>query len=60
MDTNVLYYGDNLDILRKYVTDASVASQTLGRRWVGIDITYLSVAVMRARMKDVFAFRAFP
>ena len=24
METNVLYYGDNLDILRRYVADASV------------------------------------
>jgi 16S rRNA G966 N2-methylase RsmD len=24
MDTNVLYYGDNLDILRRYVPDESV------------------------------------
>ena len=24
MDTNVLYYGDNLEILRKYIPDGSV------------------------------------
>ena len=24
MDTNVLYYGDNLEILRKYIADSSV------------------------------------
>lgn len=24
MDTNVLYYGDNLDILREYIPDESV------------------------------------
>ena len=24
MDTNVLYYGDNLDILRRYLPDAAV------------------------------------
>lgn len=24
MDTNVLYYGDNLEILRKYIPDNSV------------------------------------
>lgn len=24
MDKNVLYYGDNLDVLRRYVPDASV------------------------------------
>jgi DNA modification methylase len=33
---------------------ALVASHKLGRRWVGIDITYLSIAVMRARLKDSF------
>jgi len=24
MDTNLLYYGDNLDILRKYIDDESI------------------------------------
>jgi site-specific DNA-methyltransferase (adenine-specific) len=33
---------------------ALVAAQKLDRRWVGIDITYLSIAVMRARLKDTF------
>jgi DNA modification methylase len=33
---------------------AIAAAQTLGRRWVGIDITYLAIAVMRARLKDHF------
>jgi len=33
---------------------ALIAAQKLGRRWVGIDITYLSIAVMRARLKDSF------
>ncbi|WP_346380958.1 DNA methyltransferase [Microbacterium sp.] len=33
---------------------ATVAAQTLGRRWIGIDITYLSIAVMKARFKDSF------
>jgi site-specific DNA-methyltransferase (adenine-specific) len=33
---------------------ALVASQKLGRQWVGIDVTYLSIAVMRARLKDSF------
>jgi len=27
--TNVLYYGDNLDILRRYLADASVDAQLL-------------------------------
>ena len=34
---------------------ALVAAQKLGRKWVGIDITYLSIAVMRARLKDTFS-----
>ncbi len=33
---------------------ALVAAQTLERRWIGIDITYLAIAVMRARLKDTF------
>jgi len=33
---------------------ATVAAQALGRRWIGIDITYLSIAVMKARLKDSF------
>jgi 16S rRNA G966 N2-methylase RsmD len=24
MDTNILYYGDNLEILRKYILDESI------------------------------------
>jgi site-specific DNA-methyltransferase (adenine-specific) len=30
------------------------AAQKLGRRWIGIDITYLSIAVMKARLRDSF------
>jgi DNA modification methylase len=33
---------------------ALVAAQKLDRQWIGIDITYLSIAVMRARLKDSF------
>lgn len=33
---------------------ALVAAQKLGRKWIGIDVTYLSIAVMRARLKDSF------
>ncbi len=33
---------------------AVVAAQKLDRRWVGIDITHLSIAVMRARLRDSF------
>jgi hypothetical protein len=33
---------------------ALIAAQKLGRRWIGIDITYLAVAVMRRRMLDSF------
>jgi site-specific DNA-methyltransferase (adenine-specific) len=33
---------------------ALVASQKLGRKWVGIDVTYLSIAVMKARLRDSF------
>jgi DNA modification methylase len=30
------------------------AAQKLERRWIGIDITYLAIAVMKARLKDSF------
>ncbi len=30
------------------------AAQTLGRRWVGIDITHLSIALMKYRLEDMF------
>lgn len=33
---------------------ATIAAQKTGRRWIGIDITYLSIAVMKARLKDSF------
>ena len=33
---------------------ALIAAQKTGRRWIGIDITYLSIAVMKARLKDSF------
>src|SRR5436305_7212946 len=33
---------------------ATIAAQKLDRRWIGIDITYLSIAVMKARLKASF------
>jgi len=30
------------------------AAQKLGRRWIGIDITYLSIGLMRRRLEDSF------
>lgn len=33
---------------------AVVAAQKLGRRWIGIDITYLAINVMNRRLKDSF------
>src|SRR6185369_13749267 len=33
---------------------ALVAAQKLGRTWVGIDVTILAVAVMKARLHDIF------
>jgi site-specific DNA-methyltransferase (adenine-specific) len=33
---------------------AVVAAQKLGRRWIGIDITHLSIALMRYRLQDAF------
>lgn len=31
------------------------AAQKLGRRWIGIDITHLSIALMKYRLNDMFA-----
>jgi DNA modification methylase len=31
-----------------------VAAQKLGRRWIGIDITHLAVAILKYRLKDSF------
>jgi hypothetical protein len=39
---------------------ALVAAQKLDREWVGIDVTYLSIAVMRARLKDSFGLTDVP
>ena len=33
---------------------ALIAAAEMDRRWIGIDITYLSIAVMKARLKDSF------
>jgi DNA modification methylase len=33
---------------------AIAAAQSLGRRWIGIDITHLSIALMKYRLKDMF------
>jgi site-specific DNA-methyltransferase (adenine-specific) len=33
---------------------AVVAAQKLGRRWIGIDITYLAIGVMKRRLEDSF------
>jgi site-specific DNA-methyltransferase (adenine-specific) len=37
---------------------ALIAAQKLGRQWVGIDITYLAIAVMKARLHDMFGIEA--
>ena len=38
---------------------AVVAAEKLGRRWVGIDITHLSIALMRYRLTDAFPNAVF-
>ena len=35
------------------------AAQKLGRQWLGIDVTYLSIALIEKRMKDAFPAVAF-
>ena len=39
---------------------ALIAAEKLRRRWVGIDVTHLSIAVMRARLMDSFALADVP
>lgn len=39
---------------------ALIAAHKMERRWIGIDITYLAIAVMRARLKDSFALENVP
>jgi site-specific DNA-methyltransferase (adenine-specific) len=35
------------------------AAQKLGRRWIGIDITHLSIALLKYRLKEMFPDAAF-
>jgi site-specific DNA-methyltransferase (adenine-specific) len=37
---------------------AVVAAQRLGRRWIGIDITHLAIALVKKRLHDMFDERA--
>jgi DNA modification methylase len=37
---------------------ALIAAEKLGRRWIGIDITHLSISVMSARLRDSFGVDA--
>ena len=39
---------------------ATIAAEKLKRKWVGIDITHLSIAVMRSRLFDSFGLVAVP
>jgi site-specific DNA-methyltransferase (adenine-specific) len=39
---------------------ATIAAQKLKRGWIGIDITHLSIAVMRSRLFDSFALADVP
>jgi site-specific DNA-methyltransferase (adenine-specific) len=33
---------------------ATAAAQKLGRRWIGIDVTYLAIALIRRRLRDAY------
>jgi site-specific DNA-methyltransferase (adenine-specific) len=35
------------------------AAQKLGRRWIGIDVTHLSISLIERRLKDAFAEISF-
>lgn len=37
---------------------AIAAAQKLGRRWIGIDITHLAIAMHKSRLKDMFRLEA--
>ncbi len=37
---------------------ALVAAQKLDRKWIGIDVTYLAIAVMKSRLHDMFGMEA--
>lgn len=37
---------------------AVIAAQKLGRRWIGIDITHLAIALLKYRLKDTFGEQA--
>lgn len=39
---------------------AAVAAQKLGRQWVGIDITYLAIALIKQRLLDTFGPEVVP
>lgn len=39
---------------------ALIAAEKLKRKWIGIDITHLSIAVMRARLMDSFGLESVP
>ncbi len=39
---------------------ALIAAEKLGRKWIGIDVTYLSIAVMKARLADSFGLTDVP
>ena len=69
-EKNKLYYGDNFDVLKRYVKDESVdlvyldpfcgcgttvqVAQRLNRRWIGIDITHLAIGLIKKRLSDAF------
>jgi site-specific DNA-methyltransferase (adenine-specific) len=36
---------------------AIAAAQKLNRRWVGIDVTHLSISLMKYRMNDMFGLK---
>jgi site-specific DNA-methyltransferase (adenine-specific) len=36
---------------------AIAAAQKLGRKWIGIDITHLSISLLKYRLRDMFALR---
>jgi site-specific DNA-methyltransferase (adenine-specific) len=39
---------------------ALIAAQKLGRKWIGMDVTFLAISVMKARLRDSFGLEDVP
>ena len=51
-------FGPGVNRVKRCRVAISSAAQKLGRRWMGIDITHLSIALQKYRLKDMFRLEA--